>query len=135
MHPNKAVTKQSQLCFVLSISHILHAGSFTVISKQQNVRENRGERVWLSGRHGLLQLTLYYFKSNVQIARFGGDYPLFIVLSWRDGHWRWCQERCLRFRSRFKFQPAPSLDAANVLEAWLEPHQTVRNSRIPAINH
>lgn len=38
-HPNMAVTKQSQLCFVLYISHILHAGFVTVIFKQQKVRE------------------------------------------------------------------------------------------------
>lgn len=55
----------SQLCFVLYLSHILHAGSVTVISKQQIIREKRRERACLSGRHGLLQLTLYYFKSNV----------------------------------------------------------------------
>lgn len=63
-HPNVAVTKQSQLYFVLYISHILHSESVAVISLHQNVREKRGERVCLSGRHGLLQLT-YYFKSNV----------------------------------------------------------------------
>lgn len=38
-HPNMVVTKQIQLYFVLYIGHILHAGSVTVLSKQQKVRE------------------------------------------------------------------------------------------------
>lgn len=62
-HTNMAATKQSQLGFVLYISHILHAGSvtvITVISKQQKVREKRREGACFSSR---LQLTLYYFKS------------------------------------------------------------------------
>lgn len=72
-----AVTKQSQLCFVLYMNHILHAGSVTVISKQQKVREKR--RGLLFGQTPIY--TLFFQKQcTCQIARFGNGYPLFIVL-------------------------------------------------------
>lgn len=129
-HSNVVVTKQSQLYFMLYISHILHSGSVTVISLHQNVKRKKKRKglpfwqAWFTP----INILLFQKQCTCQIARFGEDYPLFIALWWRDSNWRWCQERCLRSRSRFRFQLALSLDAAmcwkhglNLIKLWETP--------------